>query len=282
MGKYIKKGHVVSEENRKIISEKIKKIYMDHPEKFKNSIDNLRKLSRERIGKPLSEETRMKLSLANTGHHHSEESKRKISEAQKGISRGPRSEETKRKISLSNKGKIISLEARKKMSLAKLNYRMSEETKKKISIANRGKIRSDEAKRNMSSAQKGRIPWTKGKHHSIQTKLKISSSSRGKNHHNWKGGITPVSRMIRQSSKYKEWRQKIYVRDNFTCQKCGERGGELVTHHCKKLFSKLLEEALHNLPLLSLFEAAMIYDPLWDLTNGITWCLKCHKPRKGE
>lgn len=48
----------------------------------------------------------------------SEEHKHKMSVAQKGKSRKPLSEETKLKISMGNKGKIVSQEARNKMSIA--------------------------------------------------------------------------------------------------------------------------------------------------------------------
>lgn len=48
---------------------------------------------------------------------------------------------------------------------------------------------------------------------------------------NWKGGITPENRKIRASIEYKLWRKVVYERDNFTCQKTGQKGGELVVHH---------------------------------------------------
>jgi len=91
----------------------------------------------------------------------------------------------------------------------------------------------------------------------------------------WKGGLTPITRAIRHSNKYNEWRRKIFIRDNFTCLKCGQIGGYLEVHH-KKSFYKFIEEIKINLPLLDLYEAAMIYTPLWDISNGETLCKKCH------
>lgn len=80
------------------------------------------------------EETRKKLSIAQTGkispfknRHHTDEARRKNSESHKGIPKGPLSEKTKEKIGISLKGKIpwnkglkncFSEEVRKKMSEA--------------------------------------------------------------------------------------------------------------------------------------------------------------------
>jgi len=104
----------------------------------------------------------------------------------------------------------------------------------------------------------------------------VSMNKRGKNSYLWKGGITPIIKQIRNSNKYKQWRQDIFIRDDFTCQKCGQVGGELEAHHIKS-FSKLIQEVKKYLPLLSLYEGAMIYTPLWNLKNGITLCKKCHR-----
>ncbi len=114
--------------------------------------------------------------------------------------------------------------------------------------------------------------------HGIHT----SQRQLGENNPIWKGGITPVLYAIRNSSKYQDRRQQIFLRDNFTCQKCKQKGGRLQAHH-KKPFSKLIEEIKFNLPLLSLYEAAMIYIPLWDTNNGTTLCEKCHiKPGRNK
>ena len=47
----------------------------------------------------------------------------------------------------------------------------------------------------------------------------------GKNHWNWKGGITPERTKIYFSKKYRDWIKKVYKRDNYTCQKCGDNSG---------------------------------------------------------
>ena len=64
-----------------------------------------------------------------------------------------------------------------------------------------------------------------GKPKSLETKLKYSLARKGKyvgdKHPNWKGGITPVHQIIRNSKESKEWAAFIRKRDNFTCQECG-------------------------------------------------------------
>lgn len=191
--------------------------------------------------KPLTEEHKRKLSEANFGKHQTEETKRKISEGHKGQSTWI-------------KGKHL-----------------SDITKKKLSDINKGKHYTEESKKKMSESHKGQISWNKGKPF-----LQI----RGKNHFNWKGGVSFTIMGIRRSEKYLKWRSDIFIRDNFTCQKCGDNtGGNLEAHH-KKPFSKLIDEVRKNLPLLPIYEAAMLYTPFWDINNGITLCKKCHKSIK--
>lgn len=86
-------------------------------------------------------------------------------------------------------------------------HRLSEETKKKISIALTGIKRSDD------------------------TKIKMSNSLSGSKHPRWMGGITPIKKMFRKSLEYRLWRKACFERDNFTCQKTGQIGGNLQVHH---------------------------------------------------
>lgn len=78
----------------------------------------------------------------------------------------------------------------------------------------------------------------------------------GKNSPNWKGGITPESKVVRSSAKYSEWRTQVFERDEYTCQKCGQRGGVLNAHHI---------EGFNNNPELRT-----------EVLNGITFCADCH------
>jgi len=194
----------------------------------------------------------------NKNKRLSEETRQKMSMAKIGKKRPPFTEEHKRKIGLSSKGRHYSKETKLKMSVAQLGRKHSprtEETKRKISLANKGRKHS---------------PRTE------ETKRKISLSHKGSKSYLWKGGITPILKKIRNSTKYNEWRQSIYIRDDFTCQICGEKGGRLNAHHKNKSFSELIEEVSQNLPLMDLYEGAMLYTPFWNMKNGITLCKKCH------
>lgn len=56
----------------------------------------------------------------------------------------------------------------------------------------------------------------------------------GKKSINWKGGITPINVLIRTSAKYLQWAKTIKERDDYTCQICNIRGGNLRANHIKK------------------------------------------------
>ena len=56
----------------------------------------------------------------------------------------------------------------------------------------------------------------------------------GDNSPSWKGGVTPLHERLRKTSEYKEWRKAVFVRDNYECQICGIRGGNLRANHIKK------------------------------------------------
>ena len=93
------------------------------------------------------------------------------------------------------------------------NPELLEEHKQKIGksneIAQLGQKKSEDTRVKMSKAQ-----------------IKIR-----KNHWSWKGGITPENMRIRKSIEYRLWRESVFARDNFTCQKYEIRGGKLVAHH---------------------------------------------------
>jgi 5-methylcytosine-specific restriction endonuclease McrA len=68
--------------------------------------------------------------------------------------------------------------------------------------------------------------------------------------------IVLLEKGSRKIEEYKNWRKKCLVRDNFTCQVCGKKGGKLNVHHINN-FSEFKE---------------LRYKP----SNGITLCKECH------
>jgi len=88
----------------------------------------------------------------------------------------------------------------------------------------------------------------------IDTRIKMSISMMGKNS---KGGITPINQKIRQSIEFRLWRESVFARDNWTCQKYLVRGGKLHSHHIQN-FSQYPELR-------------------FAIDNGITLSEKAHK-----
>ena len=113
---------------------------------------------------------------------------------------------------------------------------------------------------------------------------KLGMKQRGSGNPMWRGGVTPINKLIRDSTKYKEWRQSVFIRDSFTCQHCNSFSRRDLEAHHKVAFQILKEEAFRYMPLLDRFEAAITYSPLWDISNGITLCKKCHDkiPKKSR
>jgi hypothetical protein len=149
----------------------------------------------------------------------------------------------------------------------------SEETKQKIRKALLGRVFSPitllkmrEAKLGKPSPKKGskQRPLTEAHRKKIsEGALRAGSGKwmvgRGKKeeNNNWRGGIVPEYLLIRTSDKYLDWRQKIFKRDGWTCQKTGITGGKLHAHHIET-FAQNPEKRLN-------------------INNGITLSTRSHK-----
>ena len=84
----------------------------------------------------------------------------------------------------------------------------------------------------------------------------------GTNSHSYNPNLTAEERLLRKKRRqdingnYKRWKKEVKERDNYTCQKCKQIGGELNSHHIE-LWSKNMEKR-------------------YDLDNGVTLCRSCH------
>ena len=104
------------------------------------------------------------------------------------------------------------------------------------------------------------IEWKPKKPYSSFLKQKFCSKEcadkngfryKKENHPNWKGGTQP-----RDMTKQAKWGKQVFERDNYTCQECGQRGGNLHAHHIKGFTENKKDR--------------------WKLENGQTLCIKCH------
>lgn len=99
-------------------------------------------------------------------------------------------------------------------------YKRSEKDKQRMKENNPGMHLSQETLLKRSLALKGKKAWNKGK----KCPQLIT---------NWQGGISSASEKARHSMEFRLWREAIYTRDNWTCQKTGIRGGKLHPHHIR-------------------------------------------------
>ncbi len=146
--------------------------------------------------------------------------------------RKPLSEEHKKKLSLIKIGKPSNRKGKK----------CSEETKNKIGLANKGKIKTIEMRKKMSEIMKNNVLLGKC--------------------HLYKGGKSKKYLLKHtQGSEYKIWRKQVFERDNYICQKCGnkcKKGNPVVIHpHHIKSYTYFPEER-------------------YVVDNGITLCISCH------
>lgn len=77
---------------------------------------------------------------------------------------------------------------------------------------------------------------------------------KGENHPNWKGGLSLLNDR-HDSHEYKEWRQQVYIRDNYECQICGSKK-KINAHHIL---------SWKHYP-----------EKRYDINNGMTLCGECH------
>lgn len=135
--------------------------------------------------------------------------------------------------------------------------------RKGIPSSFKGKHHTDEAKEKIRQSKLGKPSKLKGIPRNVEVRTKISNSvkqvaKRGEENPNWKGGITSENKLSRATFEYQEWRNKVFERDNYICQRCGYDKGHIIEAHHIKPFKKFKELR-------------------YDVSNGITLCKYCHR-----
>lgn len=161
-----------------------------------------------------------------------------------------------RSLSEAMSGRIATEETRKILSLAQMGRKHPEEVKKKIGKAHKGKIVSEKTKEKMRTSRSSE---------------ERSASVRGNKHPNWQGGKSSLHVKIRNTLEYKQWRKNCYNRDSYTCQICSIKGCKLNVDHIKAMSQIVVDNDITSV------EEALICKEFWNLNNGRTLCVDCHK-----
>ena len=137
---------------------------------------------------------------------------------------------------------------------------------------------SKESRSKIKEARKRQVHPLLGKHRSLAARTKLSIANKGKwakeKNPNWKGGHTFLRASVMTLFQYRQWRSDVFTRDNFTCQECQKTGGILNAHHIKSFIAIIREYKIKTV------EQALACHELWNINNGITLCLECHRNRK--
>lgn len=91
----------------------------------------------------------------------------------------------------------------------------------------------------------------------LASRKNVQNYRRGPDNHLWRGGITSNNMRVRTSPQTQQWRQNVFLRDDYTCQTCGVRGGDLEVDHIMPF--AIYPELRHQ------------------VFNGRTLCKPCHK-----
>lgn len=134
----------------------------------------------------------------------------------------------------------------------------SEAVKQKIANTNLEKYGNAVASKNQSVKDKAKQTCLSRYGVKSYTLLDVRSGERNPR---WKGGVK-YHRQERATGEYRDWRNAVFAKDCYTCQKCGARNGEgaeitINAHHINNW---------GDYP-----------DKRYDVSNGITLCEKCHR-----
>lgn len=153
-----------------------------------------------------------------------------------------------------------------------LGREFTKEHKEKIAKSN-SKPHTEERKLNISKSHLGKNLSDK---HKESIRQKFIGLRVGSNHPMWKGGTSIMRNRLRQTFEYKNWRNRIYKRDNYICQTCNSKSKVLNAHHIKTFHSIVKEYCLN------IYEDFINCSFLWNIDNGITLCEYCHHSIKNR
>jgi hypothetical protein len=124
-----------------------------------------------------------------------------------------------------------------------------------MSASHLGKKRSAEFCRKLGDRTKGK-QYGLGSIRTPEQRKQLSlSAPKGEHNHFWRGGVATEHNKERHRVEARLWREAVYSRDKWECQKCGVGGG-FNAHHIKNF---------HKYPELR-----------FAIDNGITLCVSCH------
>jgi len=132
-----------------------------------------------------------------------------------------------------------------------------------------------------NSYNKGKPGWNKGLKgqfkHSEQTKQKLSDIHKARVAkglcHLWKGGVTDLNKELRGCKPMRDWKKAVLERDDYTCQKCGKRGGKLNADHIEEFSTIRDKHSIKN------YDQAKKCNEIWEIDNGQTLCVPCHQTK---
>ena len=114
----------------------------------------------------------------------------------------------------------------------------------------------------------------KGKKQTNKAKEKIRKFQEErikKLHPEWNGEISNLYHRIRHSFEYHQWRYRVFIRDYFICQECGEKKRGIQADHIKPFSFIIKENKIKTL------RQAINCEELWNISNGRTLCTPCHR-----
>ncbi len=91
----------------------------------------------------------------------------------------------------------------------------------------------------------------------IPPEVRMKMGSKGSKNPGYIDGRTPANKRARHSAEYSLWREAVFTRDNYTCQACGKRGGDINADHIKPF--------------------ALYPELRTSIENGRTLCIPCHR-----